>query len=176
MLITQKTKINIILSSSFLLCMSMATLMVSNHIQKMGHDLEKQMTMVATYADRAQKHAELLRFVEASDVKREELMGYILTRAEVPNFVTQGEHVAASQGVIYTTDSLEQIATDGDFDQLLVAFTMEGAENDVLHMLKVFETMPFHGQITSVQLDRVSSEKEGNVLARVKLAVTLADI
>ncbi len=175
-MITQKTKINTALSVGFLLCVIIVVSYGWNYIQKLGAELETQVALVTTYTDREQKRAELLNLVETSSLEREELLGYILTRAGAPSFVTQGEQIAASQGVIYTTDSLEEVIIDDGFDQLLVAFTMEGAESDVLHMLKVIETFPYDGYVTSVQLDRTSLAEEGNVFARVKLAVTLTDV
>lgn len=175
MIITRKAKINTMLSGMLLVVSVGAVVFGWSHVHKMGVALENQGATVASYMDREQRYADLLRQVEATRSEREELASYILKRSEAPDFVTQGERIAAAQGLSYTTDSLEEVNVDGDFDQLVVSFTMAGPEANVYRMLRLLETLPHRGDITSVQISKRKVEGIEEVQARVKLVVLLSD-
>lgn len=174
-MITPRTKMNTILISLLFISAVIIVALGWYQLQKLGTILEEQVAMVASHNDREQKYGELSRLVESTVSDRTELAQYLLNRSDAPSFVTSWEQLAAKQGVSYTTDSLKEVEVEKDFDQLLISFTMNGPERNVRHMLKVYESMPYHGDVTSVYVDRTPLADDGTVTMKVQLAVTLSD-
>lgn len=176
MQITSQTKMNIVLSGTLFFVMLLVVIFGWRYVYQRGEDLIAQAELVAKSAERERQYAELSRLIGTTQGDREELAGYILTQDQAPNFVTIGEQLAAAHNVLYVTESLEEVKGEGDFDKLIVSFTMEGSNANVQYLLETLEVLPYHSEMTQLRFDKRSLAKDRQVRARVELTVTLQSL
>ena len=174
--VTAKTKINSVIASLFLVGMAICVFFGVRHVYGLGAELVAQAELVANNAERQRQVEDLSRLISSTQDDRTGLSSYILSKEDTITFLTIGEQLATQRGVLYVTESLREVESAGGFDQLVVAFTMEGPNDDVQYLLRTLEALPYHGELTRLQFDKKSLSGEGEVRARVELTVTLKDV
>lgn len=112
--------------------------------------LNEQKMQIAKSQAEEQALSASLRLVEESESERMELSSYILEDDEVVTFLALLETLGAEQSVTLTTASLEVVATQSEYEELKVEIVIEGSYDSLLHMLKLFETLPYQSRITNV--------------------------
>ncbi len=143
---------------------------VFTFIQRSGSELEKQITLIANNNAKETVVNNTLQSVALTATKREELLSFVLTEDQTGSFLNDIEQLGNKQGVVVSTDSLEVKKVSGLFNQLSIKFSIVGEDSEVLHMLAILETLPYHNQMMSLGLNR---ESAGNTRATVELQVTV---
>ncbi len=165
-----KTKLIGIAALIYLLIAGGVLSWVLFEIYTSGKELDDRVAMIADKHATSQAYTELTKLLETTKSDREELATYFLTEAETSNFLTDIESFGPMQGVTLSTLSLTVEEKEGLFDDLFIEFSFEGTEFAVKNMLAVFENLPYHSEVTSVNLTRSS---DGLMEATLNLQVSL---
>lgn len=170
-MINQKTKIILGFTFIFLLLSVVGLWWMSTQVSSVGKTLKSEVKVVADRLAQEQKYAELVDLVNETETVRNELETYILTEEETIDFLAQIEQIGIDQGVDLETLSLNVVEKSGMFDELVVNFSVSGNELLVLKMIDVLESLPYHSQIESLDIERRTELNEA--LMRVRLSVSL---
>lgn len=95
----------------------------------------------------------LLELLENTTEDREELASRFLSERDTVSFINQSEQAAAQRGLQLETKNLSLTeGEDGEFDTLLVEFSIVGPETMVRQYVQLLESLPYHNQITELSL------------------------
>ncbi len=136
------------------LCLFVAA---SVYVYVQGTTLRTKAQLVADHAAQRQAQAQLNQALTDSADERAALGAYVLTEAEVIDFLAQVESDADRLGVTLATDSLKP-TTGKSFDTLLVQFSITGDESSVHAMIQALETLPYPSAITRLSLTAGGAE------------------
>lgn len=150
----------------------MDTLVVSE-----GIALEKQAETISSQEEFSSQFRQLQSMVSETESEREKLETYILADdADTITLLTEIDAIAKQQNVILETNQLSVDETKGAFNTLNLSYTLEGTEEALMNMLRIFETLPYHGSIIKVSIDRkASGASPGSISADIALQLTIED-
>jgi len=172
-MVTQKTKA-IAFGSVVLLVLSIAALVFTwGYVNAKGEGLVERATAVANANAREQIYAELTQLVDSTKSDREELSTYILTEEKTIYFLSSIESMAADQQVDLTTNSLNVVEGRGKFDTLVISFSVSGYEEHIYSLLKMFETIPYHGEVSKLSLETLNTDAGKQLAGTIELSVSL---
>ena len=173
---TSKTKGVFIFSLLFFMGSFVMLGWVWYEVNEAAASLFEQAKVIADKSAREQKFKEFSVLVEETGVERDALMFHVLTGDQTISFLSDIERIAKQQGVELTTNSLTVSETGGDFDALAITFSVSGREVVIDRMIRIFETLPYHGNITRLQLSRGEDENGFSIMAgTIKLTVSLSN-
>jgi len=172
-MITKKTKIVGGLSLILLVGAIAGVLLAWQYVHTKGEELVHETTVVANFNARDQRYTELAQLIDATRADRDILTSYLLSEKDTIEFLSSIERVAVEQGVDLVTNSLQVVPGTGLFDTLVISFALEGQKSHVYTMLRVLETLPYHGYVTKLSFHE--SEKNGATITTgtVELTVSL---
>ena len=100
----------------------------------------------------------LARLVEETGAERGELMGYVIDDEEVITFLALIETLGREQGVELKTDALTVAEKNDLIEVLQVQISMVGPYDSVLHLLSIFESLPYRSFIANVSFAQAARE------------------
>ena len=116
---------------------------------------------------------ELRKIVENTEEQRESLYAFIIKNEnDTIRLLSELDEMALKQDVELATRQLKVIEGPGNFDNLEVSFSVSGIEGTVLQVIKMFETLPYHGTITSLSFER-TTDVSGVQLANASISLLL---
>lgn len=137
-----------------------------------GDQLTEQIDTLQAQRSQESSRYRLLRQVDATISDRAQIASYFLFKeSESIDFLNQVESLAPQVGVALETDGLELVEEKGDQHQWIkVSFSFSGSYDSVERFIKILETMPYVLELTSVNLQVLSStEWQGEVTMRVRV-------
>jgi hypothetical protein len=165
-----KTKLIGIISLIYLLVAAGVLAWVLYEIYTSGKELDERVALIADKHATSRAYTELSNLLLSTKSDREELTTYLLTEEHTSDFLTDIESFGPRLGVALTTLSLTVEEKEGMFDDLLIEFSFEGTEFAVKNMLEVFETLPYHSQVTTLTM---TESIDGNTEVTLGLRVSL---
>ena len=121
---------------------------VSNH--------KKQFTALSIERATIQSHQKLLKeltqTLEETKHEREIIKDSILKEENIIDLLTLIESLGKEQGVSVITNSLNVTPINATFETLVVTVGVEGSYGAVLHILELFEALPYQSTINKVQI------------------------
>lgn len=170
-MMSKKTKIIAAIALLYILIAGSVLASVVYEVSVSGEALTSRVGAIAEKNARSRVFKELQKSVDDSIADRAALAGYVLTEDDTSAFLTDLEDVGNRGGVHVTTDSLKVIRQDKSFvDQLVIDFSLTGNEAAVKRMLTLFETLPYHSQVTAFALRKnVDGSAEGTLELTVSL-------
>ena len=145
-------------------------------VEKLGADLQSQVQTIADQKDFEKHYQKVITTTDERESERKALENFVLQDdSQTISLLSQFDKIAADQQVQLGTKELLLEETSGDFNKLKLGYHIEGSEPAVMRMLKLFETLPYHGKIKAVNLDRKIDEdgKVSNTTASVSLELTI---
>jgi len=139
---------------------------------------EKLMERLQTIKDKQafeSEQRELDEIIASSQEERALLGTFILEdENDTIDVLSQFEEIARQQGVAFTTEELNVIETDNRYNKLSMKLQVVGAEEHVLHLVRMLEVVPYHGNISSLNLARATSDAGVATLsANITLLLTI---
>lgn len=121
---------------------------------QMGQVLRSHFETIANTNAKTQVYYDLMKTFEASTQTRAELGAFVLTEGEAGDFLTEIEKVGTTQRVAITTHALKVEKKKDTPDVLAIQFGIEGEEENVRHVITLFETLPYPSSIEALSLVR----------------------
>ena len=143
-----------ILSSGLFLASVVFLIGVLYLIHRADDKLITYRTEIAKQQAYAQELSSLKRLVLETEPERLEMVSYVLHDDQVIDFLALLKTIGDEQGVTLNTRSLEVLAGTGQFETLSLVVTAEGSYEGVLHILKLFEHLPYQSSIVSTVVQR----------------------
>lgn len=172
-MITRKTKVFGISSLLLFIVAATGLFLMWQYIVEKGNELSHQTTEVAQFQAREQAYRELEDLVDQTQGARQELQSYILTEEKTIDFLALIEAIALEQGVELTTNSLKVVEEKGLFDTLVVSYSINGMDERVSAILRLFETLPYHVFVSNVSLQYSSIENIDMTRGNIELTASL---
>lgn len=167
----KKTQIIAVVALIYVLIAAGILSLVLYRISSSGQALTQRVDTIADRNARTRVYKDLSSVVNNSAQERQELSSYILTEDQTSSFLTNIESIGSAQGVHITTNSLHVVQQDKAFvNQLVVQFSVNGKEAAVKKMLTIFETLPYHSEVSSFSFTRTDT---GMVNSTVELTISL---
>lgn len=140
--------------------------------------LEEVLQTLASEQAVMQEQQALKQILDQTAEVREELGSYIISgESGTVTFLSTIDTMAAQLGIVLTTSRLEvENSADGPYDTLAVMFSIEGDETAVLRALRLFETLPYRGAVTDVQINRTSDVATGRAQMKGTVSLSLSII
>lgn len=149
-----KTQIIFILSLVYLISAVAAFAYVDYKVDTLGKVLEDQVSVVANRFAQEKKYSELNELILQTKEERDVLEEFVLSESDTVTFLADIESIGAQQGVFLSTNSLQVIENKNSNDVLQIKFLIEGSEEQLLHMLDIFEALPYDNEIESISLNK----------------------
>lgn len=124
-------------------------------VTEKGTLLYEQITTIKESNLRTQNYRQLEATINQSQAERAALQQFFLNETTTITFLSEVEAIARAGGVQITTDALvvEPHPTEG-FETLRLQATLVGAEENVLNLLEVLESLPYHSTLRSLTLQK----------------------
>lgn len=144
-------------------------------IDNFGGKLYARMQTIANERALKNQYTQLLATVGETQEEREALAKFVLTdENDTIALLSQIDEIAHAHNLELTTSDLKVIEKSGDFDDLSVSFHFEGGKASVEKMIQMFETLPYHGYITSLSVHRGAAESSGYVSTEASISLLLS--
>lgn len=170
---TRRTHIVGIFALAYLFFAMSALAWVIYEVSVSGQDLLDRVAAIADKNAKVKTYTEFSKLIEETEAERKTLASHVLTEDKTSAFLTEIESLASSVGVTLRTSSLEvNDKKESVFNSLIIKFEMEGPELFVKNLLSIFETLPYHSQVTSLTFTQTEN---GSVKGTVEIKVTLLD-
>jgi hypothetical protein len=128
-------------------------------VEQQGIDLKNQVQTIADQKDFEEHYQKIISTIEDTESERKALENYVLQDdSQTISLLSQFDKIAADQQVMLGTKELVVEETSGNFNKLKLGYHIEGSEASVIKMLELFETLPYHGMIAGVDIDRTLDE------------------
>lgn len=159
-MIGHKTKVIFFITLTFLVFSSMSLWWMMSVVLSTGEEATDKVTKIADSLAQEHKFQELIHLAEQTESVRDELEQYILAESDTINFLAQIEKVGVSQGVGFEINSLTEKGSEADFKIMELNITMDGSEDRLIRMVKIFENLPYHSEVVSYKF---SNSREGGL-------------
>lgn len=145
---------------------------LSTLIAGYGSALQEQLQTLANEQAFAGQYEELLETMDTVATDQALLNEFVLQDdRDTIDLLSQLDAIAAQQQVILETNQLQENPKDDFFNLITLAYSIEGEAAAVMRMIRIFETLPYHGEITQLNLDRSINSETG--VPTLKAAITL---
>lgn len=144
-------------------------------VDQYGVELAEQAQIIADQQAFQSQFVRLEETIEKTAEQRTALGALILQDdGDTIGLLSEFDQIASEQGVELTTQNLSVAELPGSFNELVLSYSLGGSEAAVKRMISIFETMPYHSEVTSVSLARaVSPVGVVSANASVVLRVTI---
>lgn len=150
-------------------------LFVSHVVTTKGDALGERMQLIADERAFEQQYSELAATVRETAAERELLEAAVLRDdRDTIELLSLLDSIAAAQGVTLTTSGLNETQTAGRFNTLSLNYKISGSGKAVTRMLKLLETLPYHGHITSVSVRRSTEGETGTPQMTADISLSLS--
>ena len=135
----------------------------------------KQKETLVLYGDLAlelqkEDHAkELSVFLEDVRTKQKILSGFFITKETAVSVIEEFESFAGTAGVALEILQVNVAAVSDTEEALLIDISAEGAWDNIIHLLCLFESLPIQGSISRITLD--SSEEAWTLSATIQIGL-----
>lgn len=119
-------------------------------------ELAERKIQIAEMQNNEQALSSLVRLVEETTTERGEIVSRILHEEDVIDFLALIEELGREQGVELNTTSLNVASVDNLYDELQISVSVTGSRASVIHMLKLFETLPYQSYISRARISQTS--------------------
>jgi len=138
-----------------------------------GQELKDRVAAIADKNAKVKTYTEFSKLINETQEERAVLASYVLTEDNTSSFLTEIESLAANVGVTLFTRSLEVDDKKGSsYDDLVIVFDVEGPEVLVKNLLSIFETLPYHSQVSSLTF---TVGENGVIKGTIEVKVTLLE-
>lgn len=167
---SSSTKIVFIVSSVLALVAGSSLTALVYIIDKDANALAEQSAALALREAEEKERLDTARLLEDTLEERTELKTHVLTESSIITFITDLETIAAQQALEFTTQTITPAVTpDPLFDQLTIEFSFTGKQEQVVFLLELLESLPYHSTIQTVSVREINPEQSS---ANVSLVVT----
>ena len=148
----RSTQVIIIISALFFIVSIVACVGFFFLISKQETILREKMLAQGEAEAHQNSLKSLIRTLADTESERTSLHTRILKDENVVDFLTLIESLGKEQGVALTTKSLTVEPITAQFETLVVNVIVEGSYESVVHMLKLFEHIPYQSTMGTVQI------------------------
>ena len=109
------------------------------------------------------EYKRLQELLEKTETERALLERHVIAGENgTVSFLSLIDEVADELGVELSTEALKVETTDEPgFDELVVEFSFKGQESQIIRLVKMFETLPYHSRLTALELIRTYNNETG---------------
>ncbi len=149
-----------------LICLGLSGSLVAYlwfYLEDRGTKLQADLQTVHDRDELEREYKRLQELLEETETERMELERHIIAgEPGTVSFLSLIDEISAELGIELSTDELKVVATDEPgFDELLVKFSFKGREPQITRLVKMFETLPYHGRLTTLNLLRTYNNETG---------------
>ncbi len=170
---TSGTKSFFVSSLLIALALVAAFVLFSFHVIRSGEKLSEMVDLIANAEAREAQVNELLRLLEATAADREALDQFILVEDDVIDFLSSIEAIAGSKNLRFSTESLEVVKFNDNYNALEVLFKSAGTDEDIVSLLTILEALPYKSEVTRFSLSTSQSSSEAEFEGLFALRVYL---
>jgi len=134
------------------------------YLEDRGSKLQEDLQTVHDKERLEREYKKLQSQLSATETDRALLERHIIAGENgTVSFLSLVDEIAAELGIELNTKELNVEKTDeSGFDKLIVKFSLEGSEPQVERLLKMFETLPYQGDLTALDLRRTYNSENGS--------------
>lgn len=141
-----------------------------------GEELKKRLETLENKQEFESQLVQLNDIVNESVAEREQLESFILSdENDTIALLSELDAIAQDQGVTLATQELSVQEEKGRFNTLAMRLNISGEEASVMRLIKMLETLPYHGEMASLSYRRSENTSTGqtSVTANVALRLTM---
>jgi len=166
----KNSSLTLFVASVALLAMSASlAIFVIYKQEQVGAEVRSKMVDLKIWSDLNSAEDSLTSPTNEEEGSRSRLRALVLlSESDTIDFLTTVENTAKALGVNVTTLELEEKKiTDPYFNELAATFSLQGGEEVVERVVKLFELLPYRSYIESLTLDRGLGITNATVVLRV---------
>lgn len=165
----------LVIALLFVVGVAAVLLFVNRQIESQGNKLVKNMQLIADEQMFESEYKMLQESVADTTDNRTEIEQYVLADdRETIELLSELDEIGARLGIDLATSQLNQQTTDGVFNTLLIQYTISGSAAAVMHMIEIFEALPYHGHVTSLSLNRSYDQETGIETIKADIGLLLS--
>lgn len=139
-------------------------------MDRMTSNFQAQLTLLQANAEQEQEYNALIRKVEDTEEERSKLQQYILNERDSISFLTEIEQLSLSPGIELVTEALNKVDVEGStYDDLDIGLTFSGTFNELQSLIKVLESLPYHGSVNTVRISKEGETFSGTIALTLSL-------
>lgn len=143
-------------------------------VQHYGDELRERIQTVENQRQFKNQFDQLIAMVGETEADRTMLETFILDdENDTIGLLSRFDEIAAAHRISFSTRELRVVPGDPMFDDLILGFQIDGNEDAVMNMVRMFETLPYHGSITSLSIERTEDPETGMRLASASMDMSL---
>ncbi len=151
-----------------------ALLFFSYEIQKQGVRLEEQISILTESNTKESAHLRLNRLVQETEPERTLLAAsFFKDEGDSILFLGEIETLARALGIPLKTEELEKVEDDEKRESIRMTFSYEGTKDTVFTFSKLMEVTPYHSQVESLSLRKLSN---GNWQGSLTIMISITSI
>lgn len=155
-----KTKKIFIISLTAAVISIVAVVLFGFRIQAEGMKLQEQISILTESNTKESAYVRLKRLVQDTESKRM-LLASSFFKGEGDSIIFLGEieTLATALGLTLETEALDKIVNETDKSEAIrMTFAYEGAKDTVLMFSKLMEVTPYHSQVESLTLRKLTDD------------------
>lgn len=150
-----------------LICLGLSGSLVAYlwfYLEDRGTKLQADLQTVHDRDELEREYKRLQELLEETETERTELERHVIVgEPGTVSFLSLIDEVAVELGIELSTDELKVVTTnETGFDELLIKFSFKGQEPQIIRLVKMFETLPYHGRLTTLNLLRTYNNETGS--------------
>lgn len=172
MITTRKTKNIFLIAISFFVFSVLLLIGVLYQMNRVASQYKEKLLVIEKNLEQEQVYNSLEFTIQSSRVERAQLEEYILTKDDTISFLTEIEQMSRNLGIVLRTKSLEEGKVEGSvYDDLRMAFDVEGTMSQLENFVQLLELLPYHGQVQRVNFNKVEGEElfSGDIIITISL-------
>lgn len=155
-----KTKKIFIISLTAAVISIVAVALFGFRIQAEGVKLEEQIAILTESNTKESAYVRLKRLVQDTESERMLLASsFFKDEGDSIIFLGEIETLAAALGLTLETEALDKVVNETDKSEAIrMTFAYEGAKDTVLMFSRLMEVVPYHSQVESLTLNKLTNE------------------
>ena len=143
-------------------------------IQKQGVRLEEQIAILTESNTKESAHLRLNRLVQETESERTELAtSFFKDEGDSIMFLGEIETLASALGISLKTQELDKVIDTEKRESIRMTFSYEGTKDTVFTFSKLMEVTPYHSEVESLSLLKLTN---GNWQGTLTIVISITSL
>ena len=143
-------------------------------IQKQGVRLEEQIAILTESNTKESAHLRLNRLVQETESERTELAAsFFKDEGDSIMFLGEIETLASALGISLKTQELDKVIDTEKRESIRMTFSYEGTKDTVFTFSKLMEVTPYHSEVESLSLLKLTN---GNWQGTLTIVISITSL
>ena len=143
-------------------------------IQKQGVRLEEQIAILTESNTKESAHLRLNRLVQETESERTELAAsFFKDEGDSIMFLGEIETLASALGISLKTQELDKVVDTEKRESIRMTFSYEGTKDTVFTFSKLMEVTPYHSEVESLSLLKLTN---GNWQGTLTIVISITSL